>query len=678
MRKIALAAFVFSSLASTAQELDTFKTSYLEEVVITGQYEPQSAKKSLYQVKTIPMEKIAAKGAVRLQDVLNTELNIRFTQDLALGGSNLTMQGLAGQNVKVLIDGVPMVGRQGTSNEININQININTIERIEIIEGPMSVIYGADALAGVINIITKKSVEGKLDLSAKVHEETVGSEYGLTEGIHNEMVGFGYSKNRFRTRVDVSRNYFGGWQGEAVGRDQQWHPKTQYLASGLIGYEMDRTDVYYRLDYLYEDIYNPGEFQGGEALDQHYFTNRFMHQLQGSHTFSEQFQFNGAIAFTDYVRETQTTTVNEANGDERLALGSGLQDVTQFNGLTVRGTFQYKWNDKVSIQPGYDLNYESGSGGRIKEGTQALGDYAGFVSAEWKPTPWLQIRPGFRVVYNTVYQAPPLIPSINAKWNLNQKHDIRISYGRGFRAPSLRELYFDFFDASHAIEGNTNLEAELSHSINGSWNWRLLERDRESLSTTVGAFYNTVENMIGYGQKPGNILITTYLNIDHYKTQGITWNNTWKAAQWDVSAGLAYTGRYNQLDDSFSDVEDFVWSPEVTTSIAYKIPKADLSFSFYYKFTGKTPFYQIVTENGTTTAELAEIDDFHWADVSIQKNFGNHLSIAGGVRNLFNVININSTGSSATGVHTGNGVRPVGYGRSYFLSITYSLTTKP
>ena len=51
-----------------------------------------------------------------------------------------------------------MTGRQGTSNEININQIDINSIERIEIVEGPMSVVYGADALAGVINIITKKA----------------------------------------------------------------------------------------------------------------------------------------------------------------------------------------------------------------------------------------------------------------------------------------------------------------------------------------------------------------------------------------------------------------------------------------------------------------------------------------------------------------------------------------
>ena len=193
------------------QEGDSIKTSLLDEVVITGQFEPQSARKSVYQVKTIPLERIAARGAVRLQDVLNTELNIRFSQDLALGGSNLSLQGLAGQNVKVLIDGVPMVGRQGTSNEININQLNVNAIERIEIIEGPMSVVYGADALAGVINIITKKTIDGKLELQAKVHEETVGNEYGWSEGIHNESIGIGFSKNNWRTRADFNRNYFGG-----------------------------------------------------------------------------------------------------------------------------------------------------------------------------------------------------------------------------------------------------------------------------------------------------------------------------------------------------------------------------------------------------------------------------------------------------------------------------------
>ncbi len=668
-----LSGFILLLISLHAAAQDSLQTAYLEEVVITGQFEPQSAKKSVYQVKTIPLEQIAAKGAVRLQDVLNTELNIRFSQDLALGGSNISMQGLVGQNVKVLIDGVPMVGRQGTSNEININQINVNTIERIEIIEGPMSVVYGADALAGVINIITKKTVEGKVDLSASVHEETVGSEYGWNEGIHNQSIGGGYSKNSFRIRLDGSHNLFGGWQGNAEGRDKQWHPKTQYLASMLTGFDWDKSNIYYRIDYLNEDIYNPGEFQGGEALDQNYIINRQMHQLQGAHTFSDKLQFNGAFAFTDFQRKTQTTTVNESTGDVRLALGAGLQDLTKFNGYTFRGTFQYKLNDKLTFQPGLDLNYESGNGGRIKEGTQSLGDYAFFVSGEWKIGLAIQVRPGLRVVYNTVYTAPPVIPSLNAKFKLTNKQDLRVSYGRGFRAPSLRELYFDFFDASHSIEGNTELEAELSHSFNGSWNISLLEKDNQKFTVAVGGFYNTIDNMIGYGQKPGNTLITTYLNIDKYKTKGITWNNTWKASVWEANIGFAYTGRYNQLGESYNDLDEFVWSPEVTSSATYKVKQAGLSFSFYYKFTGKTPFYELIAENGTTTARLAQISSFNWADLSAQKEFGKHVSLTGGVKNLFNITNINNT-AVIGGVHTANGARPVGYGRSFFLSISYSL----
>ncbi len=129
----------------------------LSEIVVTGQHSPQSAKNSVYKVRTIEQKRLETQGANTLQDVLANELNIRFSRDNALGTSGVSIQGISGQNVKVLIDGVPMVGRSGVSNEIDINQINVNTIERIEIVEGPMAVNFGADALAGVINIITKK-----------------------------------------------------------------------------------------------------------------------------------------------------------------------------------------------------------------------------------------------------------------------------------------------------------------------------------------------------------------------------------------------------------------------------------------------------------------------------------------------------------------------------------------
>lgn len=634
---------------------------------MTGQYEPQSIKKSVYQARVIPMEVLASKGAVRLQDVFNTELNIRFEQDPALGGSKLTMQGLSGQNVKVLIDGVPLVGRQGTGNEFDINQINTQSIERIEIIEGPMAVTYGADALAGVINIITKKAAEGKLELNARLHEETVGKEYGWDAGIHNQSVGAAFARNKFHIRSDFNRNFFGGWQGSLLNRDKQFHPKTQYLVDVLTGYTGDKLNVYYRADYLFENIYDPANFVSGEAIDKHYYSNRLMQQLQGAYTFSSKTQANAVLGYTIYGRETQTTTVDEATGDERLALGAGLQDVTKFNGLMFRGTVQHKWGDKFTLQPGIEVNMENGSGGRLKEGTQQMADFAFFISGEWKINSWLQIRPGIRMLHNTVYTAPPAIPSINAKIKLNAKNDLRISYGRGFRAPSLRELYFDFVDANHSIYGNPELEAEFSNSFNGSWNYSAFEKNGKSLSTSIGGFYNSVENLIDYAIGNGNA--ATFMNFAHAKTTGFTWNNTWKSRLVSLSAGMGFTGRYNLYSETQEDLKSFTWSPEIKANATINLQSKGITIATYYKFTGKTPFYEPVD---TDDVHLAKTDRYHWADISVQKSFGKMFSVTAGSRNLFDVKNIQST-TVGSGAHTASGSRSIGSGRSYFMSITYS-----
>ncbi|HYF69075.1 MAG TPA: TonB-dependent receptor, partial [Ohtaekwangia sp.] len=460
MRTLFIFIILFTSCFVWGQ--DSLQRFELDEVVVTGEVEPQSAKQSVYQVRTIPMERIQAQGSTRLQDVLSTELNMRFSQDPALGESNFDMLGLSGQNIKILIDGVPIVGRQGVRNEININQINVNSIERIEIVEGPMSVIYGADALAGVINIITKKAGESKLDISATIHEESIGSEYGMSKGIHNESVSFGYNAGSIYFSGNINRNDFQGTAGDSIERKMQWLPKMQWLGGGLVGYKADKWDAYYRADYLHEKIYSPDRFVGTQAIDQNFITQRLMHQLQLNVRLSKKLNYNAAFSYTDFKRRTQTIVVDKATGRETLAV-SELQKRNSFNGLTLRGTFQYKFSDVFTLQPGYDINIESGTGERLQEGDNIISDYAAFISADLKITPFINLRPGLRVVRNTSYEAPPVIPSLNTKFVLSEKHDIRVSYGRGFRAPSIRELYFNFIDASHSIEGNPELEAELS-----------------------------------------------------------------------------------------------------------------------------------------------------------------------------------------------------------------------
>lgn len=640
----------------------------LGDVVVTGQYEPQSARKSVYQIRTIHAEKIQSRGATRLQDVLNSELNIRFEQDNALGGSNLSMQGLAGQNVKVLIDGIPMTGRQGTSNEININQIDINTIERIEIVEGPMSVMYGADALAGVINIITKKPLEGQVSAHAKLHEETVGKEYGISEGIHNQSLGFSAQRKGWQLSAGGGRNYFGGWQGAAVDRDKEWHIKKQWLGNTSLGYRNDKINTWYRLDILDETITNPGAFEGLQALDQDYISERWMHQWQTNASINSRFSLSSAFSYTNYYRRTLSTTVDKETGDRRLALGAGQQDRVDNDGMMARISGVYKAASWLSLQAGVEVNHETGSGGRIQEGTQKITDLALFVSTEITPHERISVRPGFRMVNNSVYQSPPIIPSLNLKIGLTDGLDFRMAYGRGFRAPSLRELYFNFFDASHSIEGNPDLKAELSHSINGGFSW--LQNHRKSLfKSTLNAFYNKIDDMISNGYLNGNTQVTTYINIDQFETKGFNWNNEWSYAnRLETSLGFSYVGRYNQYQEQQNDLPNFVWTKEFNSNISWHMPDWGTNLNLFYKYTGKTPFYQIVDAE----VMLAESEGFHWADVTINQKIGSAFSLNGGVRNLANITGITSGLVGPDGGHTGGSIKPVGYGRSYFLGISY------
>ncbi|MCC5930116.1 MAG: TonB-dependent receptor [Cyclobacteriaceae bacterium] len=645
--------------------------SVLDEVVVTGNFAPQSMKQSVYQVRQISAQRIQSQGVTQLQQLLQTELNIRFAQDLALGEATLSLQGLSGQNVKVLLDGVPVIGRQGTTNAVDLNQIDVNSIERIEIVEGPMAVSYGPDAIAGVINIITRRPVQKQLSARARIHTESAGSEYGLNEGIHNQSVGAGYRWKNFYTQADVSRNFFGGWQGNAEGRDRQWHPKKQWLANALVGYEKNDFNLCYRIDGMKERIDNRENFQGNEAIDQEYHIERINHQLQAEARFSDRIQYNGAISYTHFLRQTRSILVNRDTEQRFLAPGKGRQDVNQFDGITIRQTVHIRVADNLSLQSGIDVNVESGEGGRIAEGRRNISDYAAFLSAEYQPHRSVKLRPGLRSTYNSAYPAPPVIPAFNSLINLNPSMRLRASYAMGFRSPSIRELYFSFFDASHSILGNPDLTAEQSHSFNTSLQKDLWSSGPVKAGLELSAFYNRVRNMIGFGQSAADPRITTYLNIDQFETRGMNVLANFASGRFDGRLGFSYIGRYNMILGSSDVVEDLTYSPEMNASLSYLFEKPAITVNFFYKYTGVMPFYEL---DAMQNPRLAQIGDFHWADLSLQKKIMDHLQFSLGIRNVFNVTEIENT-SLAAGAHSAGGPRPVGYGRSFFAGLQFNLS---
>lgn len=681
MRKFYTAGVLMLASITAFSQLDSTKT--LGEVIVTGQYKPQSVKNSVYQVRVISRERIRQSGATNLQQVLNTQLGFRFSNDNTLGTSDVQLMGMSGRNVKILLDGIPMIDRGDTRE--SLNQVDINSIDRIEIVEGPMSVSYGSDALAGVINIITKKNLTDNFSVTAKAQEETAGNEYYpfAYKGVHIQTIQLVTNHKGWNFGAGGTHNDMDGYGGDVYGRAKQWRPKEQWLANSKAGYSNSVFNIYYRIDCLHETIINKGpiNFNNYKAIDQSYTTDRLTQQLQGDYRLSEKLNLSGVVAYTDYKRKTTTTLHDFEKNSDELTTGEGEQDLSKFNSFLFRTTLIYKASKELSFQPGIDMNLDAASGARIA-GKPVITDVAIFVSSEIRPSERVSFRPGLRFIKNSVYNAPPVIPSFNAKIDLSKTLDIRVAYAYGFRAPALRELYFSFHDAIHDIEGNPSLKAEHSNSITGSLSWSPMQAIDRRFTSILTGFFNEFNNQIDLAlNSNSNPPSYTYVNINKSKTAGGTWENKGHWKNLDASLGFSYIGFYSSPYDDKTylkeDGRDFLWTPEINSSISYAISKWKTKLALFYKYTGTRPAFTFGTNSlGQNIIYVAKTSSFNLADFTISTGINKCFTIDAGVKNIFNVTEVNNT-AIATGIHGSGGPLPISYGRSYFLGLVFQWSNK-
>jgi outer membrane receptor for ferrienterochelin and colicins len=253
---------------------------------------------------------------------------------------------------------------------------------------------------------------------------------------------------------------------------------------------------------------------------------------------------------------------------------------------------------------------------------------------------------------------------------------DLRLGYARGFRSPALRELYFNFHDASHSINGNVNLKAEYSNSFNTFLVWHAVQQSAMKITSTLGGFYNVFHDRIDTGFDPTNPTQTTYLNISLFKTTGISLDNKfyWKNVQ--ASLGATYIGTYNEILDEVEGITEslpkFIWSPEINANLLYTFSRIGASINLFYKYTGKKPAYAIIS-TAPVTASLRQISGYNTADITATKTLGKYVSLIGGAKNLFNLTSIKNTTIGSGHDATGPGFN----GRSYFRGMNNQLSKK-
>ncbi|MEZ5083048.1 MAG: TonB-dependent receptor [Bacteroidales bacterium] len=638
----------------------------INEVVVTAQYAPQRVDKSIYKIKVLGAQQIDKKGANNLNELFANELNIRVQQTGVLG-AKMSIRGLGGEHVKFLIDGVPVIGR--LDGNIDLGQLNLSNVDHVEVIEGPMSVIYGSNALGGIVNIITKENRNTRFGANVEGYVESVG--------VYN-FNGSAYARKKNNIiSISGGRNFFGGYSDPDTSRAQQWKPKEQYFVDGYYIYDQKNYKIKYSSQFFNEKLKNNGPLRypyNETAIDNEFITRRFTNSLDYNTKIGKYryVQVLGAFAMYDrYRRDYYNDLVN---------LQKYLQyaDTTKFQDATLRSVISKSdEGSKVNYQLGIDFHYEHGSGVKIEDGSQSIGDYAAFLSIKYEPLKILQFQPGIRYIYNTRYEAP-LVYSLNIKWLPHELMNVRASYSRGFRAPSLKELYLDFEDINHNVKGNPNLKAENSHNFNLVYGYSH-ELNKDIYSFDIDLFYNKINDLIklvpilGINEK---VPPYTYTNIGNYISQGFQVDVSYTVyPRIKIQAGVVETGRkYNNIADSVQFEPEMLYSTDVNATVTYSILKADMDFNLFYKYNGKYPDYGINAETGEWVKGY--IEPFNTMDFSVMKSFVNRsLQLTAGVKNMFNNTSIRGVGSGGGSAHSGGAGTNflIGWGRTVFLKVSYS-----
>ena len=656
-----LAVFKFSSIIAINSSLfDTTITKDISEVVITGQVSETLKEDALHDVKVINSEVIRSGSFSNLAELLSNQLNLSVLQDNVLG-SSISFQGLSGQNVKILIDEVPVIGR--LNGNIDLSQISLNNIDRIEIIEGPLSVNYGTDALAATINIITKKEFD---------ENKFIVNNYYETIGKYNNDFLISSNLNGHTASYEFSRKYFDGWsendefnffpvsQIANNNRYKKWKPKLQIINKLQYLNNDEKFQYRFYIEDYYEKMTNLGlprlpYFE--TAFDDYYYT--FRKNYGSELKFQKKLIKHRIIfSFNKYKRIKNSYFKDLTNLQSILVNNPESNDTSFFNMITFKYSVSNNRSKKIKYQIGLHSVKEYGNGQRMKNNFQEVDDLALFANAEININDNFQIRPGFRVIKNSKYDAP-LIPSFNLLYSVpNIK--IRFSYAKGFRSPTLKELFLDFVDINHNITGNENLKAEISDNFRSS----ITYLPNSNFNFKLSVFNNKVNDRISLYEIPNNENNAySYFNIGDFQSRGSVVDVIFKKNKIFTNSSFSYIGILNSLNK-------FDYSYQASLSLIYKL-NSSTNFNLFYKYNGEILRYVLrygeIVQNQT--------DSYNLLNVSINKKiYREKISLSFGAKNIFNVVSVkNNTNNSGVHSSSSNNIL-IGYGRTFFTSIKFSL----
>jgi vitamin B12 transporter len=518
-RNIVIAASLgFAQLAFlNAQGLaQTQDTTSLNEVVITASRSPKKVSDIGKIVKVITKEEIAKAQGRTLPELLNTVVGLT----IAGSGSNpsevqaVYLRGAAAGNTLILIDGISANDASNISGEYNISAIAIDQIERIEVLKGASSTLYGSDAVAGVINIITKKG-EGKLNANAIV---TAGS-----YGTFKEAIGLNGNLNQTKINFNISNlssNGFSTATGVGFDRDDF---KQQSAGFNLSRFITSKINISAGL----QANRNQAGFDAGAFADG--IGYRYDKKAMLAHVNAKWNLPKGDLSFI----------ASQNNVKNAFDYGGSLVNTNGYI-TNLQTVFAYQLTDFIDITSGADYKATK---------TKQTDDYSApfnsdnsitsiYTSLFLKAATIFKMELGGRFNHHSQYGAN-FTYTFNPSVLLAKQIKYYVNISSAYHVPSLYQLNSEY--------GNLNLKPESSQSYETGFQASFF---KDQITITSSVFKRKIMDVIGFG-------LDAYINQNQQNDQGVELEIGLKPSQ-RLKLDLNYAYITGKIKANDSDIETY------------------------------------------------------------------------------------------------------------------------
>jgi len=609
MQKKLLVILISTAMSTAWSDSHSKENEKLDDVIVTATRSEINVTEAPGSVTVIKRKEIKQKGAENVLDIIRGTSGITL-QGVGTGGRKaITLRGMGSKHTLLLVDGkrIPATNDAIAPNtDYQFDWIPTDNIERIEIVRGPMSVLYGADALGGVINIITRKpnkELQGNIKLTSRLangdfNNDGDGHDLELNlSGSANDKLQFSLSAQQARRESLESK--LKPQQSAIEGR------KKQQLSLGLDWQPRDGHNIELDMTKGQEDRWFDTQTRSKKLYQSQYDVERDQVSLG----------WKGSIGKTNSSLRAYQSSIDIVNSATNGVRATSPQKLTE---SALEGNISFPVGQKQFITTGFEHRTEKLKNANLKTGEEDVTLQSLYLQDEIDLAENLLFTLGARLDDHEIF-GNETSPRASLVWNTTDNLILKASFGHGFRAPNIKQVSPDYVFALGTIKisGNPALKPETNNAFELGANY---STDKYNIDAAI--FDNKVKNLIDL---TGPITDRTYKNISEARLKGFE-----LSSKVSLTKALNLKTSYQYLDAKDNDGNRLKHRPRHALSSGITWDKNDWQLGLNAQYLSG----QIIEHNRVST----DVPGYTIWNASVRKPINKNLELAAGIDNLTDV----------------------------------------